>query len=247
MSTQSIDVRDVPGALVLRAHVGQGFCSVVRGEVPGDDKLCNFVVTGDGTNPPEDGEPPEWWRPHPVDLLVLDAYGNDQWPDALNARVFGEGAWALAIDRRDGALYRASFVHDPEIDGLAMFAHRLGNSDNPEAPVVPEGWLPRLGELRFKKRPFRVAVDPFAALEVIDGEEGYAHLRDRLIVHLDFDDAALEISGDHHRVVGPWQVSAVAPEDESLTDAELANAGRRGQGGPAYVRRGDGIKRGGGD
>ena len=232
-----IDWQDNPGAFVVRACIGQGYSSVVLGEIPDEHHLCNFVVIGDGTWPPEDGKPSDWHKSHPVDLLVLDPYGNDQWPTALKTRVFGEGIWTLGIDRRTGEMYRVAFemvvcpIERPDGVGFAvgtkliqLFANLLGEGGNEhaDAPVVPVEYLSRLGELMNKKRPFRVSVDAFAALDVLDGEEGYAHLRDRLVVYLDFDDAGLEISGDNHRTVSSWELS-------TTWAAEQLDAGRKGR------------------
>ena len=135
--------------------------------------------------------------------LILDPYGDDINPKEIVDRLFGdrtfEKGYALAIDRAEGMVYRATFMLDD--DGLNKIV--LCGFDKPIQ--LPEKYLRRIDELKTKKRPYFLTFHTHTLLSFIDREACFNDLRDDIIVDLHFNNARLQIGHDSFREVTGWE------------------------------------------
>ena len=184
--------------------------------IPGKEQLTNYdviapvlsqivhVVVND-----EQGAhiaPP---RPTLDPLLVLDPYGNEGLSGAVSERLFGRGGYTLAINRKTGTIYIASYFKS---EGKLVLSLRVpnpcpappGGDDACPAPVVPKKYLKRLDELKSLKRPFNLTLSPWTARNFINRDIGYTDLENGIIVTLDFQPRQLEILGRSSREVTSW-------------------------------------------
>jgi len=104
--------------------------------VPDGDHLGNFKVHGTGSNP--------------INLLVLDNYGNERLPDKFAGAIWGgrvkQFSYTLAINTDTGQTYFANFGLEGDDLILILTEDYL--------PKVPKAMLPRLDALLSRKRPF---------------------------------------------------------------------------------------------
>lgn len=144
-------------------------------------------------------------------LLVLDPYG-DEISDRIRERIFGKSEqWALCIDRATGAIFIVTLsLSESDVASPGFWTLNL----RPWMPLecsgsvqyrIPAEYLSRLHELKNKKRPYSVYVEPYALQDVVEGEHGYDHLRQNVIFTFAFDGGDVEVQRDSFRVVGEWK------------------------------------------
>lgn len=137
-------------------------------------------------------------------FLVLDNYGDEVLPRDVLKRLLHMDmlGYNLAIDRSDGILYTAQFLS--EKPNISLAVARLTHGRNLEPMQVPRKFLKRIDELKNKKRPYYVSCWEPSVWAFLEKEEGFACLRESLLVDLHFDQRRVQVWGDSYREVTDW-------------------------------------------
>jgi hypothetical protein len=173
-------------------------------EVPGEGKMDQFDL-GD------------WW--------VMSPYGDDRLPKKLRRRIFGNGKrWALALNRKDGRVATAHYFTEDERH--CFFIEQYQNYR------LPPEYVSRIDDLRELKRPYSIHLHPDHLADFIDGEIGYAALREGgVIVKINFNHyLSLELNGDFYRVCPRWADLTLLEREAKVTDEGPYPPGTRGEG-----------------
>jgi hypothetical protein len=160
--------------------------------LPGKDKLLTFDIG-------------PW--------LVLYPYGDDDIPKSIRERIFGkEKRLAAAIHRETGDIGFAAYIIDDDgAHSIMVFRWMPDHMPGQSRYRIPAAYLPRLDELRNKKRPYKTWVSATDLMWFIDRQIGFDHLTSSLMFAFRFDGNTIEVGSEFYREVSDWL--NVAPED----------------------------------
>lgn len=164
----------------------------VNTQVPGDDKLFNFIVEGEKHR-----------------LFVLDPYGNEIILGDFAQRIFdrhtAKYGYTIAVDGITGDVGTCMFQNEPD-GSLSLAWSRVMTTGTQDVSTVPKRYRERLPELLHMKRPFQLSIRDTSLVNFIEREEGFQALRENLTITLRFDgDMNLELWGDTWREVSDWK------------------------------------------
>lgn len=170
-------------------------------KMPDNSKLFNFEVAASKNRK----------------FLVLDNYGDESLSDDTMHNIIGLKLfkWNLVIDVEDGTLYIGAWFKEadpaaPPIEELAdKHIYSLAISEmtfgRGEPLRLPEAFLPRLNELKSKKRPYFITAEENSVWRFIDRLEGFNSLKENIVVDLDFDNERIQIWNDAYRKITNWK------------------------------------------
>lgn len=135
-----------------------------------------------------------------LSLLVLDNYGigdgeaplSDEAEDAVFGLRSEEKGYTLAIDRKTGQCYRATFaVYEGD---LILFLDDHSGINFKGLPRVPKFFLPHLDILKNKKRPFDLSLPKGLLADFADRRRGTDDFIGNVVVSLHISGARIKIT-----------------------------------------------------
>lgn len=141
----------------------------------------------------------------PLNLLVLDPYGDETLLGRMRKRLLGSSDvnTTIGIDWTTGQIYFFGFgIEEGKLVAVVWRSPPNGTTEM----KVPRRFLKKLDQVKSKKRPFCFSVETSALIGFCDRAIGYNELCNNLSLSLRFDDFALELWGDRAwRKVSFWK------------------------------------------
>lgn len=140
-------------------------------------------------------------------FLVLDNYGDETIPSEMFEKLLRMKMFHfnLAIDKASGQLFTAAFVKEGREVSMTLAEMTFTRFTETKGIQLPKKLLPRLNELKSKKRPYFLTVYEPALWGFTVQESSLEDLRQSLVVDFHFDRRRVQLWNDSYREVTGWQ------------------------------------------